>query len=151
MMTRPLPDREKLAAVYRYTIAGLATLVAVWVRHILDPWLHEECPFSLFYLSVLATAWLAGMGPALLAIGPGTFCAACFLIVPQSSFAIASLSEFIQVAIFVVVNCIAAVLFGRLEASTTSGKAAFGRKRTTEQVIARCRRKKGRVSGPPRA
>ena len=62
----------------RYSIAVLSTAVVIWFRSLLHPWLKEECPFSLFYLSVLLTAWVAGSGPAVLAIALGTLAAAVF-------------------------------------------------------------------------
>jgi len=69
----------------------------------------------LFYLSVLATAWLAGSGPALCAIALGTLSAAHFYIEPASSLYIARLADLIQLSIYVFVNVVAAMLFNRLE------------------------------------
>ena len=99
----------------RYGTAVLSTLVALWARSVLDPWLQEDCPFSLFYLSVLLTAWIAGTGPAVLAIVLGTFSAAHFFIAPANSIYIDNLPEMIQLGIYVIVNCVATLLFNRLE------------------------------------
>jgi len=100
---------------WRYATAFLTTAAAIWVRNQLHPWLGVECPFSLFYVSVLATAWLAGSGPALCAIALGTLSAAHFFIEPASSLYIARLADLIQLSIYVFVNVVAAMLFNRLE------------------------------------
>lgn len=97
----------------RYLMAFVSTGLALWVRSALHPWLQDECPFSVFYLSVLLTAWLAGTGPAVLAIVLGTASAAFFFIEPRISLRIDSLPEIIQLIIYVIVNCVAAWLFER--------------------------------------
>lgn len=99
--------------VGRYSVAMLATVVAVWFRAWLQPWLNEECPFSLFYLSVLLTAWIAGTGPAVLAILLGTLAAAHFFIPPSRSLWIDNLAELVQLVIYVIVNVVAVTLFDR--------------------------------------
>lgn len=100
---------------WRYATAMLTTTFAIWGRNQLHPWLGDECPFSLFYLSVLATAWLAGSGPALCAIALGTLSAAHFYIEPASSLYIDRLADLIQLSIYVFVNVVAAMLFNKLE------------------------------------
>jgi len=99
----------------RYAIALASSGLALWGRSLLHPSLGGECPFSLFYLSVLLTAWLAGTGPAILSIGLGTVFAAHFFIPPESSLAIGSLSDQIHLVIYVFVNFVAILLFNRVE------------------------------------
>lgn len=99
----------------RYATAILSTGVVIWVRSLLDPWLNEECPFSLFYLSALLTAWIAGTGPAIFAVALGTVAAAHFFIPPSSSLLIASVPDMVQLIMYVFVNCIAIFLFDRAE------------------------------------
>lgn len=99
----------------RYSIAVFSTAVVIWFRSMLQPWLNEECPFSLFYLSVLLTAWLAGSGPAVFAIVLGTFAAARFFISPTTNLFVDGVPELVQLTIYVIVNCVAVFLFDRAE------------------------------------
>ncbi|WP_442507379.1 ATP-binding response regulator [Novipirellula sp. SH528] len=99
----------------RYATAVISTGVVIWVRSLLQPWLNEECPFSLFYLSVLLTVWIAGTGPAIFAIGLGTVAAAHFFIPPSSSLLIDDVPDLVQLIIYVFVNCVAIMLFNRAE------------------------------------
>ncbi|MGV3486506.1 MAG: ATP-binding protein [Planctomycetaceae bacterium] len=99
----------------RYATAVVSTGGAIWGRSLLDPWLQEECPFSLFYLSVLATAWMAGTGPAVLAIFLGSLAAAHFFIPPSSSPYIEDFPSLVQLSIYVLVNLVATLLFSRVE------------------------------------
>lgn len=122
--------------IIAYGTAFVTTAMAVWARNWLDPHLDDECPFSLFYLSVLLTAWTAGAGPAYLATALGTAAAAYFFIKPQSSIAIDSVSEVVQLSIYVLVNCVAAVLFDRLQRQR---QLAEQRSRDNEQLSASLR------------
>ncbi|MCM2371999.1 ATP-binding response regulator [Aporhodopirellula aestuarii] len=108
-------DRSWSALGCRYGTAILSTGVMIWVRSLLQPWLKEECPFSLFYLSVLLTAWIAGIGPAVLAIALGTFAAAYFFILPTANLWVHHLPDLVQLVIYVFVNCVAIFLFERAE------------------------------------
>ncbi len=89
----------------RYLTAVICSLVALAVRLSLQPWLEGKVPYFPFYAAILATAWLAGLGPTVLAtvlslacvnwvieafsppmmtvIGPG-MCAISFMIVGAS-------------------------------------------------------------------
>lgn len=100
---------------WRYAMAVGSTACAFCARLLLHPWLNEECPYSLFYLSVLLTAWIAGTGPAIVAIVLGTFSAAHFVIEPASSLYIEDFPDFVQLSIYVFVNCVATLLFNRVE------------------------------------
>ncbi|WP_164101296.1 ATP-binding response regulator [Candidatus Laterigemmans baculatus] len=95
----------------RYTVAFISTATAVWVRSLLQPSLGSECPFSLFYLSVLLTAWIAGAGPALLSLLLGTLAAIFFFVSSTWSLIVDSPDDLVSLAIYVLVNCVAIGLF----------------------------------------
>jgi two-component system CheB/CheR fusion protein len=98
-------------AVRPYVIAVISTGSATWLRSLLDPFLGTECPFSLYYLSVLLTAWLAGTYPAIVSLLLGTLFAAHFFIPPAASIYISDPSDVVNAAIYVFVNCVAIGLF----------------------------------------
>ena len=81
----------------------------------LQPLLNDECPFSLFYLSVLLTAWTAGTGPAIFALALGSLSAAHFFLPPASSLYINDPADLLQLSIYGLVNGIAISLFHRVE------------------------------------
>lgn len=99
----------------RYCTAILTTVLAIWGRLLLHPRLDDQCEFSLFYLSVLATAWIAGTGPAFFAILLGTIAAALFFIQPTASIFLDGFADLVQLCIFVIVNVTATLLFSHLE------------------------------------
>lgn len=98
----------------QYGTAILTTGIAIWVRASLQPWLGNQCEFSLFYLSVLAKLWIAGTRPAIFAIVLGSIAAAHFFIEPESSIYIQDVPDLVQWLIFVIVNVTATLLFSRL-------------------------------------
>ncbi len=107
-------ERNSVKVLSRYSLAVATTALAVWARFLLQPWLGEECPFSLFYLSVLVTGGLAGTGPALLSLALGSFAASHFFIRPHSSLYIEGLADFLQLKIYVLVSCVAVSLYHRI-------------------------------------
>jgi len=101
--------------VRRYSAAIASTACAVCGRILLQSVLEDECPFTLFYLSVLLTAWIAGTGPAILAIALGTLSAAHFFVSPASSLKIDDPDDLLQLLMYIFVNGVAIVLFHRIE------------------------------------
>lgn len=95
----------------RYVFAVGTTSLVIWIRSLLHPALGVECPFSLFYLSVLLTAWVAGTGPAILAIVLGASAAAYLFVAPESSLLVDNFADLIHLAIYVFVNIVATFLF----------------------------------------
>jgi PAS domain S-box-containing protein len=67
-------------------LAVAATLAAALVRLALDPWLGAEVPLFVFLLSVLACAWVAGHGAALLAVALGLAAGAWLFVEPRFGF-----------------------------------------------------------------
>lgn len=114
-LLRKLEAFDWVAFLRPYTVAVVSTGTAIWLRTLLQPVLGEECPFSLFYLSVLLTASMAGTGPAILSLIMGTVSAAHFFIPPHSTIVIAHPSDLLSLGIYVVVNCVAIVLFSLLD------------------------------------
>lgn len=102
-------------AVRPYVIAVVSTGTATWLRSLLDPILGNECPFSIFYLSVLLTAWLAGTYPAILSLVLGTVAAAQLFVPPTASILISDPSDLLNAAIYVFVNCVAIGLFASVD------------------------------------
>lgn len=100
--------------IVRYAVSIIMTALAIQARYLLAPFLADECPFSFFYLSVLATAWIAGTGPAVLAIAAGSLAAAHLFIEPASSLWIDNFPDLLQLLIYVLVNVVATLLFSRL-------------------------------------
>jgi len=100
--------------IQRYSTAIACTACAICGRMMLRPLLHDECPFSLFYLSVLLTAWIAGTGPAVFAMALGSLSAAHFFLPPASSLYINDPADLLQLSIYIVVNSIAISLFYRV-------------------------------------
>lgn len=92
-----------------------STAPATWLRSLLDPILGNECPFSIFYLSVLLTAWLAGTYPAILSLVLGTVAAAQLFVPPTASILISDPSDLLNAAIYVFVNCVAIGLFASVD------------------------------------
>lgn len=103
------------SAVRPYAIALVSTGTATWLRSLLDPFLGNECPFSIFYLSVLLTAWLAGTYPAILSLILGTFAAAQLFVPPTASIWISDPSDLLNATIYVFVNCVAIGLFASID------------------------------------
>ena len=94
-------ERSKFA---RYAVALGLVILAVAARQALTPfWGAVELPFIFFYPAIVAAAWYARLGPALLAIALSTLAAAWFhsLTLQRPSYLIAFVS-FVLVNVFLV-------------------------------------------------
>lgn len=86
-------DRDQLI---RYGCAVLCVAAATWLRVLLDPIVGNASPYPAVILGVLATAWLAGSGPAIVAIALGLACGEYFVSAPRGSFALAGAAELVD-------------------------------------------------------
>jgi hypothetical protein len=68
-----------------YGFAVGSILVATLLRLWLHPILGEQAPYATYFLAVMVSAWVGGLGPALLAVGLGALGAAAFFIPPDDS------------------------------------------------------------------
>jgi two-component system CheB/CheR fusion protein len=70
----------------RYAAAVLFVALAFGARWLLNPVLGDRKPFPTFYVSMTAAAWLAGLGPTLLAVVLGYLLGDFFFVPPDLSF-----------------------------------------------------------------
>ncbi|HLU48663.1 MAG TPA: GAF domain-containing protein, partial [Planctomycetota bacterium] len=69
----------------RHYLAALAfVLGATGVRVVLDPYLGEAPGLSIFLLAVLGSAWIGGLGPAILALVSGALIADFWFVEPRN-------------------------------------------------------------------
>lgn len=119
-----------------YAIAVLSTIAATWLRMPLNSLLGDRHPFGFYFLSVLLTAWLAGTGPAVVALFLGILAAAHFIIRPESSLAIADPADQFSLLIYGLVGAVAIELFRR---SAAQQRLAERRARDNEALTAELR------------
>jgi len=62
--------------------------LALGLRWLLEPVLQGKLPYSFFYVSIIVTAWIAGIWEAVLAVVLGFLAAEFFLIEPRWSLAV---------------------------------------------------------------
>src|SRR5262249_40685086 len=101
------PKRKMLRNPFlRYPLAAGIVLAAVPVKlsllAILTPWPHIDLStqFALFYTAVLLSAWAAGLGPGLFAVGLSALASGYFFREPRYSLAIADVQEAVRLALF---------------------------------------------------
>src|SRR6266536_2357979 len=74
-----------------YAIALAATVAALLVRLLLEPFLHDYFPFTTFYAAVLVLAIYAGIGPCMFASILGWLAATYWIVPPRGSWAVQNL------------------------------------------------------------
>lgn len=94
--------RAKSFLLSRYGVAVTASLLAVLLRLLLSPLLHENAPLLIFVLPVLFSAWYGGLRPGILATGLCAFLGTYFFVTPQLSFGVLDLSNMTRITIFLV-------------------------------------------------
>src|SRR4051794_24945902 len=83
-----LMDRPRRPQVILYGVAVLAIGVSLIVRLALVRWLGYHAELMTFFLAVIISAYLGGLGPGLLATVLGAAAGRYFFIEPRHSFAI---------------------------------------------------------------
>jgi two-component system, cell cycle sensor histidine kinase and response regulator CckA len=104
-------------AIVQYGSAIVSVTLAVAIRRVLDPLFGDQFPFAMAFLAVLATAWYAGLRPALLAVALGALACDYFLLQPRGILDIAGHAQKIGIIAFVVVGVGIALLAGTMHAA----------------------------------
>jgi signal transduction histidine kinase/PAS domain-containing protein len=106
-----VPDAS-LGGIARYGIAVAATIMAVALTLLVEPYL-KGAVFVLFFPAVLGTALVAGLGPALLASFLSAFSAGYWFIPPRGTFKLSTPTDLIALAIFFVSSIVVSTLADR--------------------------------------
>ncbi|HEY9300934.1 MAG TPA: PAS domain S-box protein, partial [Phormidium sp.] len=102
--------RVKRILLSGYSIALLASLLTLWLRFSLNPFLGERSPLLLFILPVLVSAWLYGLKAGLLATGLSTLLGTYFFVYPFLTLQVESIAPAVNIAIFLVEGSIISYL-----------------------------------------
>ncbi|MGP1386194.1 MAG: PAS domain S-box protein [Thainema sp.] len=94
--------RAKQFLLSGYSVAVVASLLAVLLRFLLVPLLFDNAPLLIFIMPVLLSAWYGGLQPGLLATALSALLGTYFFVAPQSSLGGLDIGNFTRVTIFVV-------------------------------------------------
>ncbi len=123
------------APLLRYVCAVATIGIAVAARLLLAPLLGNQFPFPLLFLAILTTAWLAGFGPALVAVVLGTLSAAYFFLPPLGSFLVETPTDVVGLVLFVSTGLGIAFLGGSMHAARVRAEAhATAVKRANDEL-----------------
>ena len=75
-----------MVSAARYPLALAIALTALAVRWAVQPWVGDQLPFVTFFAAIVATAWYAGVVPAILSAVVLYFAAYYFFIGPHYAF-----------------------------------------------------------------
>lgn len=119
----PAPNRSRRRGLFvrvfgRYGIAWAVsfTVVATLLRWGTDVFLADNAPFSFYYLSVVLTAQVSRIGPAIVAVILGALCGHFLWVTPRLTFSFLGTPQIAQLVVFVVVAtlCSLAVSLARI-------------------------------------
>jgi PAS domain S-box-containing protein len=89
-----------------YGFAVLSVAIAVVLRLLLAPFMHEDSPFLLFFAAVMASAYYGSKGAGMAAAVLAAFAGDYFFIRPYYQFAIQSIGDFAEVALFLIESAV---------------------------------------------
>jgi signal transduction histidine kinase len=93
------------AALLRYVSAIFFVTLAAITRLSLDSLLGQEVlPYSFFYVAVALTAWREGLRPALFSSFLGLILGIWLIVPPRHSFALRSLADIMEIAVYLFVT-----------------------------------------------
>jgi K+-sensing histidine kinase KdpD len=103
--------------VVHFGCAVLVTASATAARVLLDPVLGDTHPFATFHVAVVISAWLGGVGPALLSLAVGTLLALYLFLQPRNSFEVHSIADQVALAVYLFMGLVTAFLCESLRAA----------------------------------
>jgi PAS domain S-box-containing protein len=116
-----------------YLVAAGAAAVAVGLRWLLDPWLHDQVPLVTLFAAVAFAVWYGGAGPALVTAALG-YCGCLYLFIePRHTIALHSREVYIGLAAYAVSVAII-IAFG--QALRTAQQAARKRQELLQLTLA---------------
>ncbi|MEZ6065604.1 MAG: ATP-binding protein [Planctomycetaceae bacterium] len=121
-------------ALHGYTFAIGSTIAATWFRLLLEPLVGDRVPFGLYFLSVLLTAWIGGIGPSVAALVLGVLAAAHFIIPPDGSLLVEHPADMFALVVYSMVGAVLIALFHQI---TGNQKFADRQSKENEQLAAR--------------
>jgi PAS domain S-box-containing protein len=121
----------------RYATAVLAVAAVLAAREALGAWLGSEVPLTLFILAIAGTAFLAGMGPGLVATGLSVAVALVVSVKPHQVLPITPASYAVRLALFTLSGVVISVLSHMRErAAGEASRAADEARRAAAQMQA---------------
>jgi PAS domain S-box-containing protein len=126
--------RRSRQLLFQYGSALAAVAAATVVRMLLHPLLGSRAVFAIYYVAVVASAWLGGLGPALCAVGMGGFCALYFFV-PLHSQGPAGSNTVVDLVAYLVVGVLAALLSDNQRRATISADENAREVRATKQAL----------------
>ena len=105
-MRRSLVLRWLGQAVVRYTLALVATMLMLVLRHALDPGLGAHVPYLLVFPAVVFSAWYCGLWPAILTSVIAFLGEQYWFIPPIHSFAIVGAAGWTDTVVYFVVSAV---------------------------------------------
>jgi PAS domain S-box-containing protein len=104
------PRLITLRPLARYGIAVAIIAVATALRVVLSPIWGVGLPYITFYPAVMASAWLGGLGPGLVATALGALIADYLWISPSFSFAIGDFADTLGLLVFTAMGVLISVV-----------------------------------------
>jgi PAS domain S-box-containing protein len=105
-------------------VAVVGTAAAALLRWVIGKIVGEIPPFITFYPVTILSAVIGGMWPGLLATFLTALAAACFFIEPRGHLGIASTTDAVALAIFIVINLALSLVGGWLRRAHQASRAA---------------------------
>src|SRR6266849_7246349 len=121
--------------VLRYGSAVLIIALATIIRLFLDPVLGDGFPFITFFFSVVLVAWLAGLGPSLLALVLACLAGAYFILPPRGTLWVQGEDNQIGLGLFFLAGLAVALLSGSLRVAQGRAQRAEEAEREQRQQL----------------
>jgi PAS domain S-box-containing protein len=96
----PIPTNP----VARYSLAFLATAIALVLRLLLTPLLGDTNPYHTLWAAVVFSAWYCGLGPSILSVIAGAWGVSYLFLEPQRSFSVYNSADLFGIAGFVILS-----------------------------------------------
>jgi PAS domain-containing protein len=119
----------------RYGSAFAAVALAVALRWVLDPLIHDHAPYTTCFLAIALTASYGGLGPSLAALACGAGVLAYLFVPPRGSFLVHGIENQAALALYLAIGAFVALLGNRQGVGRRRAEGSVVRLKDSESLL----------------
>ena len=126
---------QKWSRAVRYAVAPVAVALSLACRLALNPVLHDSSPFMYFFVAIIVSGWLGGLGPGLAATVLSWLAVDYFYLPPIRSLQLEGPNEVVRSISFLLLGALVSLIAARMRLAQRRAEQAVDELRTSEERL----------------
>ena len=126
---------QKWSRAVRYAMAPVAVALSLACRLALNPVLHDSSPFIYFFVAIIVSGWLGGLGPGLAATVLSWLAVDYFYLPPIRSLQLEGPNEVVRSISFLLLGALVSLIAAHMRREQRRAEQAADELRTSEERL----------------